>query len=112
MPLIALSNTDDWELSNTQQDIRGSEVLGPDGTPVGTVRDMILDTEAERVTMIVLDNGTEIPASEIEIRDGVVTHGAASADGPDPTVAVFDQGGHVTRRERVDPSSPTPGEAR
>ncbi len=105
-----LSNTSDWQLANSEQDLRGAALVGPDGTPVGTIRDMVLDTDAERVTTLVLEDGAEVPAADITIRDGVVYLGTPTAGGTDvePSVAVFNDAGHVVRRVDVDGAGTPP----
>ena len=65
-----LSELDDWELVYDDQDIRGRRLVDESGTPIGTVSEMIVDTEEERVDAIVLDNGVEYPARDFRIRDG------------------------------------------
>ena len=72
MSHIELSNSDDWKLRFGDQDVRGYEALDEDGEPIGTVSDMIVDTDEERVDTIRLDDGTEYPARDISIGDGVV----------------------------------------
>ncbi len=64
-----LSELDDWELVYDEQDLRGRRLLDAEGRSLGTVTEMIVDTDEERVDVIVLDNGREIPASAFEIRD-------------------------------------------
>lgn len=67
-----LSQLDDWQLEYASQDIRGQNVLDGSGTLIGTVREMIVNTDVELVDAIVLDDGTEIPANDFELRDGAV----------------------------------------
>jgi sporulation protein YlmC with PRC-barrel domain len=69
-----LSNTGDWKLRfEDSQDIRGYTVLNQDGTDLGlTVDDLVIDTEAERVTIVRLSDGSEYPARDISIGDGVI----------------------------------------
>ncbi len=65
-----LAELDDWELVYDDQDLRGRQLLDATGAPIGTVREMIVDTDEERVDAIVLDNGAEYPARAFRIRDG------------------------------------------
>ncbi len=70
-----LSNLSDYDLVYDEQDVRGHEAYGTDGTTLGTIRDMIADTDAGRVVALVLDNGQEIDADLVEIGDDrVVVH--------------------------------------
>ncbi|MDP8922024.1 MAG: YsnF/AvaK domain-containing protein [Chloroflexota bacterium] len=72
----------DWELVYPDQDLRGHRLLDATGAPLGTIREMIVDTDAERVDAVVLDNGVEYPTSAIEIRGdaAVLRGGVAAAD--------------------------------
>jgi uncharacterized protein (TIGR02271 family) len=72
MARIPLSQTNDWELVNERQDIRGSKVQDVSGRPLGTVRDLIVNTDVEAVDGVILDNGRQYSTREIEIRDGIV----------------------------------------
>ena len=118
MTRVSLSDTSDWQLSNDDQDIRGFEALNGAGDMIGIVDSLLVDTDAELVTTIVLDNGTEIPVADVTIGEGVVytegsvpgaaTAGVAAAgmatdsDSVRSGVTVFDDGGRVVRRERVE----------
>ncbi len=64
-----LSQLDNWELVHPDQDLRGRRLLDAEGRPLGTVTEMIVDTDEERVDAIVLDDGREYPASAFQIRD-------------------------------------------
>ena len=96
-----LSDTGDWNLRFDDQDIRGFDALTADGTKVGVVDDMIVNTEAERVDAIVLDDGTEHPARDISIGDGVVYLTALDDPEVQSTLTVYDDYGHVVKREAV-----------
>ncbi len=105
MSRIALSDTGDWQLVNDGQDIRGYQVVDENGQPVGTVATMLVDTDSELVTTLVLDNGTEVPTAEVTIGENVVYLGTAlegaGLEGAEirEGVTVFDDGGRVVRRE-------------
>lgn len=103
MSRIALSDTGDWHLKfPDDQDIRGYRAVDKDGNPVGVVDTMIIDTEEKRVDSIVLEDGSEYPARDISIGDGVVYLTATNAgDTDDGSVTVYDDYGHVVRREQV-----------
>lgn len=82
---IALSQSDDWQLENEDQDIRGWTVRDADGNDLGTVTDLIADTDREQVETLVLDTGEEYPARDVELHDGVVyVEGFAEDLGPEP----------------------------
>jgi len=70
-----LSELDDYKLTNSEQDCRGWCVVNASVTPIGTVREMLVDEERERVTAVVLDSGAQIPVHEISLRDGRADQG-------------------------------------
>ncbi len=72
MTRAALSQLDDWQLVDSDQDLRGMQLVDTTGTPIGTIREMIVNTDTEYVEAVVLDDGREIPAGEIEIGDAAV----------------------------------------
>ena len=105
MSRIALSDAGDWKLEfPNDQDIRGYRALDADGNAVGVVDTMIVNTDEERVDAILLDDGTEYPARDLSIGEGVVylTTVNAASDDVDGTVTVYGDSGKVLRRERVD----------
>ena len=102
MSRIALSNTGSWKLKfEDTQDIRGYQALDKDGNPVGRVDSMIVDTDAERVTAVLLEDGQEFSASDLSIGDGVVYLTAidVAADDDAGSVTTYDDYGHVVARE-------------
>lgn len=93
MGRFTLSQSDDWKLENEDQDIRGWTVRDAADNNLGTVVELIADTESEHVESIVLDNGNEYPASDIELRDGVVYVagiGDERATEAEPVVRTYD----------------------
>lgn len=68
--LPTLSELDDWDLVNSDQDVRGRPLMTRSGERLGIVRRMLVDREHSRVAALVLDNGRAVPVEEIEIRDG------------------------------------------
>ncbi|GAB5534620.1 MAG: hypothetical protein Rubg2KO_08690 [Rubricoccaceae bacterium] len=103
MSRTALSNTGDWKLKfEDTQDVRGYRALDADGTSVGTVDAMIVNTDRKLVDAIVLEDGTEYPARDVSIGDQVVylttLNGASGVNGE---VRVYDDG-EVIRRVEVD----------
>ena len=105
MSRISLSNTGDWKLEFGDQDVRGYRAVDKDGDPVGTVDNMIVNTDEERVDAIVLEDGTEYPAADISIGDGVVyltTVDVEAGGDVQETVRVYGDSGKVIRREDVE----------
>lgn len=72
MALVLLSKQDDYDLTHSAHDCRGWMVNDTAGNQLGTCTDMVIDTEAEHVDSIILDNGAQIPAADIALRDGAV----------------------------------------
>ena len=74
MSRIALSNTGDWKLQfEDTQDVRGFRVVDKHHHDTGLyVEDMIVDTDQEMVDAVVFSDGTEYPARDLSIGDGVV----------------------------------------
>lgn len=102
MSRISLSDTGDWKLEfPDDQDVRGFRAVDANGSPVGTVDNMIVNTEEERVDAIVLEDGTEYPARDISIGDGVVYLTTVVGDDVDEEVRVYDDG-KVVQRVDVD----------
>lgn len=62
----------DRVLEDQEQDIRGWPAQDEAGNKVGTVEDLLLNTDTELVDAIVLDEGLSYPVGDIEIGDGVV----------------------------------------
>jgi len=72
MANVELSRSEEWELENDSQDVRGWDVVDGSGQRLGTVRELIIDTERERVSSLVLDSGQQVSAREVTLGDGVV----------------------------------------
>ncbi len=90
MARAPLSQLNDWELVNEDQDIRGWPVEDQAGNRLGTVREMIVDTDTEQVEMIVLDNGAEYPNDDIELGNGAVYLWRAEVAEPDHATEVVE----------------------
>lgn len=72
MTRAPLSQLDDWKLENKDQDLRGRPLQDAAGNTVGTIAEMIVDTNTEYVEAITLRDGTEISTNDIEIANGAV----------------------------------------
>lgn len=70
MALAPLAELDDFELVDSDQDCRGWPVVDGSGQPVGTVRELLVDTEAGRVTALVLESGAQLQAKAVDFEDG------------------------------------------
>ncbi len=105
MSRIALSDAGEWKLEfPDSQDIRGFRALDADGNAVGTVDTMIVNTEQKRVDAVVLEDGTEYPASDLSIGEGVVylTTVSVGPSGVNSSVRVYGDDGQVIRRVAVE----------
>jgi sporulation protein YlmC with PRC-barrel domain len=72
MARVRLSKTRDWDLINSDQDLRNKDLWDAHGHRLGTIDDMIVDTDAERVVAVVLNNGDEYHARDLSIGDDAV----------------------------------------
>lgn len=78
-----MSELDDWQLHDSGQDVRGRQLITTSGTELGTISEMLVDTEQERVCAIVLDDGRSFPVDTLEIHDeAVITHEPGVDRGP------------------------------
>lgn len=79
------SETNNWEVENDEQDVRGWNVVDEQGQQLGTVRDMYVDTQTETIDRLVLDNGSEVDVSTVRVDDGTIriAGGMASMAGAD-----------------------------
>jgi len=67
-----LSELDDYKLVKSEQGYRGRSVVNASDTQIGTVREMLVDKERDRVTAVVLGSSGQISVNEISLRDGMV----------------------------------------
>jgi stress response protein YsnF/sporulation protein YlmC with PRC-barrel domain len=75
-----LSNLNRWKLEDERQDLRGKKLFDESGQQLGTIVDMIVDTDRRAVETVVLDSGTEYPARPIEQSGGrAILHSSSSA---------------------------------
>lgn len=84
MSMTLLSHLNDWGLVDEDQDIRGWPVKDASGSTLGTVRDFVVDTEAERVNSVVLDDGKKLSVQDVDPdfdQHVVRLHGSGLASG-------------------------------
>lgn len=62
-----LQDLSGWKLADRDQDIRGWPVRDDAGREIGTVDEMIVDTDTRHVETVVLQNGAELPVSALDI---------------------------------------------
>ncbi len=112
MAIKPLAELDDFSLVNSGQDCRGWTVMDASGARVGTVKEMLVDTDRELVTALVLDNGQQVPARAVSLKDGTVivrgmeaqaTPSAAAAGGAqaqgEVTLPVIEEEIRIGKRE-------------
>jgi len=68
-----LSRLRSWAFDNKNEDIRGWSVLAPDGHAIGTVDELIVDTNTHHVTQIVTGEGRHFSAHDLIIGDHTLT---------------------------------------
>ena len=101
MAHVLFGDTDDWELVDSDQDIRGWEVRDANGNVVGRVGGIAIDTERQVVDTILLEDGARFRAEDVTLSDGVVyvtTYGAPSGVATRPYT-----GAHGVRRAGAAP---------
>ena len=87
MAIELLSRLDTWRVSSESRDVRGLKLVDDTGVVLGTVRDLLVNTESGRVERLVLDTRAEYPlhdvapgAENLQLRrDQFMTGGGAGA---------------------------------
>lgn len=87
-----LDSLSDWELEDSDQDLRGRKLTDPAGVPIGTIEDMLVDTEAERVLAFRLEDGRAGAVERLDISKDIVVYTPAT-----PNAATR----HYTARRRT-----------
>lgn len=72
MAILPYSSQDEYDLVHDEQDCRGRAVVDGDGNRIGVVKEMMVDTETDLVSHLILEDGTEIPARYVSLADNVV----------------------------------------
>ena len=65
-----LASLDDWQLEHSDQDLRGQTLTTADGRDIGTIDDMLADTEQQRIVGLRLSDGRVVNVDSVDIRDG------------------------------------------
>lgn len=68
----------DWKVEHGDQDIRGRPLVSPHGIEYGTIDDLLIDKDNERVIAIRLDDGRLASVEPLEIHDDKVVYGEAA----------------------------------
>jgi len=68
-----LSKLPKWELDRKEDDIRGWPMRDAEGHMIGTVSELVADTDSHCISQIILANGRRISAHDVWLGDHVVT---------------------------------------
>ena len=90
MSIVRYSDQNEFDLSHSEQDCRGWTVVDEAGNTLGTVSELLIDTEKNHVDSIIISgSGAQVQAADIALRDGtVVVRGAANLSGHSTTETV------------------------
>ncbi|MGI9034881.1 MAG: YsnF/AvaK domain-containing protein [Pyrinomonadaceae bacterium] len=83
--IIPYSKQDEYDLVNSGQNCLGWTVVDQAGNEIGTVTEMLINTETETVDSIVVNNARRIAASDIALRDKRVVVRGVRAEGQSKT---------------------------
>lgn len=72
MAIVAYTQQDEYDLTDSGQDCIGWTVTDQAGNDLGEVKEMLIETEEMRVDSIMVAGGVRIPAENIALRDGRV----------------------------------------
>jgi len=81
MAIVYYSQQDEYDLVNSGQDCMGWTVVDQAGNPIGTVSEMLINTDTEMVDSILIDRKKRISASDFALRDGRVVVRGIMHDG-------------------------------
>jgi len=87
MARVRYSDTRDWELMDSDHDLRGRDLWDAHGHRLGRIEDLVVDTSAQRVDAVVVDSGEEYLAEHLSIGEDavyVLEYNAASSEPPGP----------------------------
>ncbi|WP_375271453.1 DUF2382 domain-containing protein [Sphingomonas sp.] len=83
-----LAGLDDWQLEDSDQDLRGKMLRTADGRDIGEIDDMLADTDQERVVGLRLADGRVVNVDSVDIRDGAPVLLVDQAQVPPPPAGV------------------------
>jgi uncharacterized protein (TIGR02271 family) len=75
-----LSKLPRWELDREEDDIRGWPMRDANGRMIGTVSELVADTDSKCISEIILANGRRISAHDVWLGDHVVTLASAGKE--------------------------------
>ncbi|AWV88910.1 hypothetical protein [Bradymonas sediminis] len=69
MTIQRLSRLSDWKLKDREQNLCGRVLRAQNGEVIGTVIDMVVDTELGLVTSVVMQDDSHVLTENVELRD-------------------------------------------
>ncbi|MDQ6787860.1 MAG: PRC and DUF2382 domain-containing protein [Acidobacteriota bacterium] len=81
MAVVYYSQQDEYDLVNSGQDCMGWTVVDQAGNEIGTVSEMLINTDTEMVDSILVDRKKRIAAQDFALRDGRVVVRGIMHDG-------------------------------
>ena len=84
MAVTPLSDLRDWELVEGSKDLRGRRLVDSTGKILGTIDQMMVNTDNERIDSVRSDTGEVYPVGALEIRDDLVIFHGIKVTGPVP----------------------------
>lgn len=104
--LIPLAKLDDWQLKHDRQDIRGWTLRDGRGQQLGTVSDLLVDREHERVSAVTLSDGSTVPierlsicGDHLELKDGAGDRQGMSGVVQEARIPIVEEEIRVGKRE-------------
>lgn len=89
MVLASLSESGSWRLVRQDADIRGWPLRETSGDALGTIVDLVIDTEHARVETIKLDTGKQYPVTDVMLGEGeAILVPSGGMDAPPPAERV------------------------
>lgn len=101
MTIQRLSKLADWKLKHKHQDVRGRDLCRREGECLGTISDMVVDTETRIVTSVVLEDGRHYATEDIIDENGALIlepHATKMAEPPSQTAGSYRRPNNVDRR--------------
>lgn len=96
-----LDTLGDYELKDETQDIRGRPLVNSDGFTFGTIEDLLVSKDHERVEAVRLDNGLVCAVEPLTIHDNAVVYGEEAVKHAREAAAEREEA--RASEERVDP---------
>ncbi|WP_188054317.1 MULTISPECIES: hypothetical protein [unclassified Sphingosinithalassobacter] len=84
-----LDGLDKWELKHPEQDLRGKQLMSPEGQQMGRIDDMLADLNREEVIALRMEDGKIVNVDNIDIRDGVPVLVTPAGPGGRAQIATF-----------------------